>query len=320
MWSAHGSLRMARILITGGAGFIGSHLCDRLVGLGHEVVVLDDLSLGREENLAAVARRVRLLRGSVLDLPRLAAEVGPVSVIYHLAALISSHDSLLEPDEYLRVNVGGVLRLLDFARSLTPRPRLVFASSSTVYGLQAQPTCSEALVPAPATTYALSKLAGEHLLAMYRERDGFEHCSLRLFNVYGPRQNPRHPYANVTCKFAHAAATDRRVKLYGTGENTRDFVHVDDVVEAFVRAGEPTPSRLYNVGTGVDTSIRSLLGVVERVSGVRLEVEQLPPWPNDIRTIRADASRLQAELGLVARTPLDRGLAETVDFFRRNPR
>lgn len=311
---------MSRVLITGGAGFIGSHLADRLVDLGHEVIVLDDFSLGREENLAGVIKQIRIVRGSVLDLAALAEAVGKVEVIFHLAALISSHDSLLEPDEYSRVNLGGVLRVLEFIRSQNPRPRLVFASSSTVYGLQQTEVCGEMDLPAPATVYALTKLAGEHLLAMYGERDQFSHCSVRLFNVYGPRQNPNHPYANVTCKFSYAAATDHRVKLYGTGENTRDFIFVDDVVDALVRVSTSTPKRLYNVGTGIATSIRSLLETVERVSGTRLEVEQQPAWPNDIRAIRADSSRILSELKLSARVSLEDGLARTVGFFRQPAR
>lgn len=311
---------MAKVLVTGGAGFIGSHLCDRLVERGDEVVVLDDFSLGREENLAQVAGKVRVLRGSVLDIERHASALEGVTLIYHLAALISSHDSLKTPDEYTNVNIGGLLRLLDVARTLSPRPRIVFASSSTVYGIRSEATCRETDTPAPANVYALTKLAGEHLLSMYQERDGYEYCCLRLFNVYGPRQNPHHPYANVTCKFAHAAASDRRVKLYGTGENTRDFVFVDDVVAAFLRAGEVTPSRLYNVGTAKDASIRSLLSTVEQVSGVKLEVEQLPAWSNDIKAIRADVSRAANELSLEAKVGLAQGLARTVEYFRKNPR
>lgn len=319
-WWGTREVTMARVLVTGGAGFIGSHLCDRLVERGHEVVVLDDFSLGREENLTQLADRVKVVRASVRDIAKHADALKGVTLIYHLAALISSHDSLKTPDEYTDVNIGGLLRLLDVARTLSPRPRIVFASSSTVYGIRAEPTCRETDVPAPANVYALTKLAGEHLLSMYQERDGFEFCCLRLFNVYGPRQNPHHPYANVTCKFAHAAAGDRQVKLYGTGENTRDFVYIDDVVAAFLRAGESTPSRLYNVGTGKDASILSLLSTVEQVSGVKLEVERLPAWSNDIKAIRADVSRAAKELGLEAKVALADGLARTVEYFRNTPR
>lgn len=311
---------MAKVLVTGGAGFIGSHLCDALVARGDEVVVLDDFSLGREENLVGVASRIKVLRASILDVGKFAKELDGVSVVYHLAALISSHDSLTEPDEYLRVNLGGLLRLLDVVRTMEPRPRLVFASSSTVYGIRSEAVCREADLPAPATVYALSKLAGEQLLGMYRERDGFEHCSLRLFNVYGPRQNPRHPYANVTCKFSHAAATGGGVKLYGTGQNSRDFVYIDDVVRALLRAGSPTPGVVYNVGTGQDTSIISLLAMVEQVAGAQLDVERCAPWTNDIKAIRAEVGALASELGIKAQVGLEEGLKRTVEFFRLTAR
>lgn len=311
---------MAKVLVTGGAGFIGSHLCDALVARGDDVVVFDDFSLGRDENLGAVRSRIKVLRASILDIQKHASELEGVSLVYHLAALISSHDSLTEPDEYLRVNLGGLLRLLDVVRTLKPRPRIVFASSSTVYGIRSEAVCREVDLPAPATVYALSKLAGEQLLAMYRERDGYEHCSLRLFNVYGPRQNPMHPYANVTCKFSHAAATGGGIKLYGTGENSRDFVYIDDVVRALLRAGSRTPRAVYNVGTGQDTSIVSLLATIERLGGVRLKAERCPPWSNDIKAIRAEVGALADDLGVRAQVGLDEGLKRTIEFFRQSAR
>ncbi len=309
---------MTRVLVTGGAGFIGSHLCDRLAARGDEVVVFDDLSLGRRENLAQLPG-VRFINDSILNIGRYTAELQGVTHIFHLAALISGYDSLRTPDAYFEANVTGMLRVLELARDLS-KPRVVFASSSTVYGNRSEPTCKETDNPSPVTLYALSKLAGEHLLEMYRELYDYEFCALRLFNVYGPRQNPRHPYANVTCKFSHAAAGDRRVKLYGDGAQTRDFVHVDDVVAAMLRVSEATPSRLYNVGTGRDASIRTLLSTVEQVSGTTLEVEQCSPWSNDIRAIRADVSRAERELGLQAQVELQRGLRSTVEYFRGTPR
>jgi UDP-glucose 4-epimerase len=307
--------RMARILVTGGAGFIGSHLCDALVARGDEVFVLDNLSLGRRENLAPLGDRVTIIHDDVANVAKHADQLAGVTHIVHLAALISGYDSLHQPDAYVRENVTALLRVLEFAKSLQ-RPRLVFASSSTVYGNTDGVTCVETNLPAPVTLYALTKLAGEHLLEMYRGLYGYEYCALRLFNVYGPRQNPHHPYANVTCKFSFAAAGDGRVKLYGDGKQTRDFVSVDDVVRAVVRVLEPTPSRLYNVGTGTDASIATLLSTVEAVAERKLEVEQLPPWSNDIRAIRADVTRAARELGFSAQTSLEVGLRRTVRFFR----
>ena len=306
---------MARVLVTGGAGFIGSHLVERLVARGDEVVVLDDLSLGSRANLASVASRARILVDSVTSLPKLRPELEGIDTVVHLAALISGYDSLEHPRAYLDANVGDLLTVLETMRAIGAR-RIVLASSATVYGDSTGIAKREGDLPMPITTYALTKLADEHLLRMYGPLWGFTHTSLRLFNVYGPRQSPDHPYANVTCKFAHAAANGLPVKLYGDGAQSRDFVYVDDVVDALVRALEPTPGHVYNVGTGVETSIRALLDTVQEVSDTRLVVEHCPPWPNDVRSVRADVSALARDLGIRASTPLADGLRRTVEHFR----
>jgi UDP-glucose 4-epimerase len=310
---------MAKALVTGGAGFIGSHLCDRLVREGHDVVVLDDFSLGRRENLAHLGGSVEILEGSVLDVARFADALEGVTRVYHLAALISGYDSLTEAEAYTQTNIVGLYRLLETCGRL-PGVRFVFASSSTVYGARDASSCREDDPPAPLTMYALSKLAGEHMLRMYAPLHGFEHVSLRLFNVYGPRQNPDHPYANVTCKFARAAAEGSPVTLYGDGKQTRDFVFVDDVVEAFMRASVGAPRAVYNVGTGQDAAIIDLLETVQGIAGARLEVDRRPPWPNDIRRIRADISAMREDLGFAPEVSLRDGLERTVAFFRSRAR
>src|SRR5687767_1775883 len=226
---------MAKVLVTGGAGFIGSHLVERLLGMGHQVVVVDNLSSGSRGHLAACPS-AQLITADVLHLAELESELAGVEVIFHLAALISGQDSLKEPESYLETNVTGTLRVIQAAARVGAR-RIVFASSSTVYGGVPEPDKHESMVPQPLTTYALSKLSSEHLLALYAPLHGFSHVALRLFNVYGPRQSPNHPYANVTCKLAHAVANALPIDVYGDGDQTRDFVFVDDVVSAFVRVG-----------------------------------------------------------------------------------
>ncbi|MDQ3030791.1 MAG: NAD-dependent epimerase/dehydratase family protein [Myxococcota bacterium] len=305
----------AKVLVTGGAGFIGSHLCERLVERGDHVVVVDNVSSGRWSNLGAIRDRIEVIEDDVLNLLDHREALAGTERIYHLAALISGYDSLGEPDAYVRANVDGLLRVVDLCRTLE-RPRVVFASSSTVYGSEGEPLRGEATPPRPITMYALTKLMGEHVLAMYRDLAGFSDVSLRLFNVYGPRQSPDHPYANVTCKFSDAAARGGAVKLYGDGKQTRDFVYVDDVVDAMLRVSGPTRERVYNVGTGTDVSIGELLQLVQRVAGTELRVEQLDSWPNDIRAIRADVSRIHDELSFEAKMSLAAGLARTVRFFR----
>ena len=302
---------MARVLVTGGAGFIGSHLVDRLVARGDEVLVLDDLSQGQRDRVADC----RLLEGRVQDIRRFRTELAGVTRIFHLAALISGYDSLHTPDAYLDANATGTLRLLEETKVL-PGVRVIFASSSTVYGNRAEPVRSETDVPAPITVYAASKLLGEHLLAMYAPLFGYSHVSLRLFNVYGPRQNPDHPYANVTCKFAYAAARGTPVALYGDGRQSRDFIYVDDVVDALLAVERQAAEPVYNVGTGEDAAILDLLHLAERAGGRKLAVEPKAAWPNDIRAIRADASRLAGETGWKPQVSLSTGMQRTVDWFR----
>ena len=306
------------VLVTGGAGFIGSHVVDRLLQHGHRVIVLDDLSSGKRSNLPGDHARLELIHGSIAETAKWSAELRNVTAIVHLAALISGYESLDAPDEYFRINVQGLLRVLELCGALD-KPRFVFASSSTVYGNVPRAAQREDALPSPATIYALTKLVGEHTLAMYRERYGYDDVSLRLFNVYGPRQNPDHPYANVTCKFARAAAQNLPVKLYGDGEQTRDFIYVDDVADVIVASLENrTPARLYNVGTGEVSSIGALLGLAQRLAGTELTVEHCPPWPNDIRSIRADITRLRKDLEFAPKTKLEEGLRRTIDWFSGN--
>jgi UDP-glucose 4-epimerase len=195
-------------------------------------------------------------------------------------------------------------------------PRIVFASSSTVYGNQESIALTETTPPHPLTVYALTKLTGERLLDMYGRLHGFSHCSLRLFNVYGPRQAPDHPYANVTCKFSHAAANGLAVDLYGDGEQSRDFVYVADVVRAFMAVLERSAHAIYNVGTGETARINDLITALGDIGGRPLEVRRQAPWPNDIRSIKADTGRFAAEFGFRPKVPLSEGLARTVGFFR----
>ncbi|MBA2319858.1 MAG: NAD-dependent epimerase/dehydratase family protein [Deltaproteobacteria bacterium] len=303
---------MARVLVTGGAGFIGSHLVDRLIARGDEVIVLDDLSLGDRTRLP---EGVRLLEGKVQEAGRFAGDLAGVTRIFHLAALISGYDSLKDADAYLDANVHGTLRLLEVAKDL-PDVRVIFASSSTVYGNRPEPVRRESDVPMPITVYAASKLMGEHLLATYAPLYGYSHVSMRLFNVYGPRQNPDHPYANVTCKFACAAARGLPVALYGDGRQTRDFVYVDDVVDALLAVEPGSAEAVYNVGTGEDAPILGLLRMAEQAGTTKLQIERKGNWPNDIRAIRADSSRLTSETGWTPKVALETGMARTVEWFR----
>jgi UDP-glucose 4-epimerase len=302
-------------LVTGGAGFIGSHICDALLRDGQRLVVLDNFRSGKRSNLSRASGDLTIIEGDVRQLDRFAGQVGQVDAVVHLAALISGYDSLSAPDDYVDINVDGLLRVIEFATARGV-PRIVFASSSTVYGNQAGVPLTETTAPEPLTVYALTKLAGEHLLRLYGAMHGFTHCSLRLFNVYGPRQAPDHPYANVTCKFSHAAAHGLPVNLYGDGEQSRDFVYVADVVRAFMAVLDRSDASIYNVGTGHTARINQLIDELEQIGGRALEVKRQAPWPNDIRSIRASTDRFAGEFGFRPEVPLSEGLRRTVEFFQ----
>lgn len=306
---------MERVLVTGGAGFIGSHLVDALIEKGDEVVVLDNFRSGNRSNLRNAGNRIQIIEGDLLALPAYVEQIGPVSRIYHLAALISGHDSLFAPDDYYNINVLGTQRVIDSSAALGAR-RIIFASSSTVYGNQSVPAVDEGRPPVPLTTYALTKLAGEHMLRLFAPVHRYSSCSLRLFNVYGPRQSIDHPYANVTCKFSHAAASGGDINLYGDGGQSRDFLFVDDAVRALIMVGDRSDQLIYNVGTGLATSINQLIEQLEELSGSRLKKNPCPEWPNDIRAIRANVRRLTDEFGFETLTPLREGLRRTIASFR----
>lgn len=305
---------MSRFLITGGAGFIGSHLCDALINRGDSVVVIDNLSSGNKNNLRKIFDNIEFVEGDVVsgDLDKIN---GNFDAVIHLAALISGYDSLNDPDAYVRDNITGTLRVIDFVATRSI-PRVVFASSSTVYGNNGNASLSEKDVPAPISVYASTKLTGEHLLAMYGAMHGFSHCSLRFFNVYGPRQAADHPYANVTCKFSHAAANGYAINLYGTGTQSRDFVYIDDVVRAILLVIENSESHVYNIGTGSQVSINDLIRSLEEIVEKPFIINRKSEWPNDIRKIEADLSRAKQELGYDPAIRIGEGLARTVEFFK----
>lgn len=306
---------MKSYLITGGAGFIGSHISDALLARGDRVVVLDNFVSGNRANLPVRHANLTLIEGDIRDIDRHAARIGRVDVVIHLAALISGYDSLNSPDEYIDVNVTGLQRVIDFAGEQRVT-RIAFSSSSTVYGNAALAAIDEAVVPAPLTVYAASKLMGEHLLSMYSTLRGYSYCSLRLFNVYGPRQAVDHPYANVTCKFSHAAANGLPVRKYGDGNQTRDFIYIDDVVRAFLCVIDTSENKTYNIGTGRSRSINDLIAALEKIIERPLGVEALDPWPNDIRHIRADIRRFTEDFQPKPLVDLEDGLARTVASFR----
>lgn len=303
-----------RALVTGGAGFIGSTLVDRLVGDGHEVVVLDDLRRGRRENLSdgAVLRELDIQDASVAEV---LADVLP-EVVFHLAAQIDVRVSVADPLLDVRQNVLGTVNLAEAARQAGVR-KIVFASSGgSIYGTPEDLPVSEAVPINPKSPYAASKVAAEVYLNTYRQLYGLDCTHLALANVYGPRQDP-HGEAGVVAIFANALLRGQPTTLFGDGGNTRDYVYVGDVVEAFVAAsGDLGGGQRYNIGTGRQTSDRELHSLVAKEVGVPDEPREAPARLGDLRASALDATAAERDLGWRAQVDIAEGVRRTVDYFR----
>jgi len=307
-----------KVLVTGGAGFIGSHLTDRLVADGHQVVVLDNLSTGSLANLADARDRVEFLEGDLRDRAAVEQACRGVEVVFHQAALAAVARSVENPREVTEVNVGGTLNLLLAARDAKAR-RVVFASSSSVYGDTPELPKTETMPFSARSPYAASKAAGEAYLSAFQASYGLETVSLRYFNVYGPRQSPRSLYAAVVPKFVDAVLRGRPPTIHGDGGQTRDFTFVGDVADALVRAS--TAPRAVegpmNIGGGSRISILDLARAVARLVGAPVEPHHEPTRVGDVRDSLADIRQARERLGWVPATTLDRGLIRVVDAARR---
>ncbi len=299
------------VLVTGGAGFIGSHLVDALVRRGDRVTVLDDLSTGRLDN---VATGVELVVGDVADGDVVRRAVAGAEVVFHLAAHRAVLRSVEDPLSTDRVNVHGTLTVLDAARRAGVR-RVVYASSSSVYGGTAPLPTSEDAPMNPRSPYAVSKVAGEAYCRVFSHLFDLETISLRYFNVYGPRQRSDSAYAAVIPLFEHALASGQRPLIYGDGRQTRDFTYVDDAVEANLAAAEAPSSqcsgRAYNVSGGHRVSLLDVLGVLSELIGGRSDPEFTDSRPGDVRHSEADLSAARADLGYRPSVALVDGLART---------
>ncbi len=300
-----------RVLVTGAAGFIGSHLTDRLVADGHEVIGLDDLSSG-----ANLRPGVELWRMDVAD-PALRERVAarPPEVICHLAAQVSVRASVADPLGDARTNVIGTVNVLEAARAAGTR-KVVFTSSCAVYGVpDALPVPAGAELR-PASPYAASKVTGEVYTRAYHALHGLDFTILTLANVYGPRQTPDGE-AGVISIFTDALLAGRPTRVFGDGKQTRDYVYVLDVVDAFARAtGERGGGGRYNVGTGLQTTDRDLHTLVAAAAGAPDEPDFAPPRLGDLPAMAIDPSTTAADLGWTPRTGLPEGLAETVAWAR----
>ena len=302
-----------RYIVTGGAGFIGSHIVDRLLADGHSVIVVDDFSSGLEANLKQHVgnNRLQVVRRSVIEpLDDLYAE--PVATTFHLAAIPSVQQSIVDPVGTRRVNVDGTMNVLEACRKYGSG--FILASSAAVYGSQSAPQV-ETMEPQPLSPYAEHKLAGEHAIAEYRQQHGTAASALRCFNVYGPRQRPDSEYTGVIGKFASRLAAGQPVTIYGDGEQTRDFVFVADVVDAYIRAASVDLDGPVNIGSGSSVTVNQLLATLAQVVGAAVEPQYSPAVP-EVRYSCADITRAQQLLGWQPHVALADGLARTVASLR----
>jgi UDP-glucose 4-epimerase len=304
-------------LVTGGAGFIGSHLCLRLLNEGHSVRVLDNLSTGKESNISALSGDVDFVRGDIRDKEVVARAVKGAEVVFHQAALGSVPRSVEDPVTTHEVNVTGTLNLFLAARDAGVR-RVVYASSSSVYGDSEELPKHEGMIPQPLSPYALSKLAGEHYASVFKLVYGYEVVSLRYFNVFGPRQDPQSQYAAVVPRFVTALLEGRPPTIYGDGLQSRDFTYIDNVVEANLLAAraEKAAGKAFNVACGGRFSLLDLLAGLKEIIGTDVEPIHEEPRAGDVRDSQASISAAERELGFAVTVDFEEGLRRTVEWYR----
>jgi nucleoside-diphosphate-sugar epimerase len=306
-----------RYLVTGGAGFIGSNTVDELVRRGHSVVVLDDLSGGKEDNLAEVRNKITFIKGSISDIEIIRRAIFEADYVIHLAARTSVPFSMKDPIETNRVNIDGTLNVLVAARDAKVK-RVVFAASSSAYGETPTLPKVESMEPQPISPYGVTKFVGELYLQTFGRCYGLENVCLRYFNIFGPRQDPTSQYSGVMAKFCTAFLEETEPVIFGDGTQSRDFTYVDNAVQANLLACEaPAASgRVFNVGTGDRINLNQVVEALGRISGKPLKPRYDPPRDGDIRDSQADISRARAVLGYEPTVALEEGLQRTFEWYR----
>jgi UDP-glucose 4-epimerase len=306
-----------KALVTGGAGFIGSHLVEALQSAGCEVAVLDNLSTGSFSNLDSVRANLSFYQNDIKQLDALEQAAAGCDVIFHLAAVVAVQQTIDDPIGSTRVNDIGTLNVLEAARRMKVG-RVVLASSCAVYGNDPRLPKAENMLPMPASPYAVHKLAAEHYLRVYNELFGIHTASLRFFNVFGPRQDPSSPYSGVISIFMTKAAAQQAPTIFGDGKQTRDFIYVRDVVEALLLATstDRKPGDVYNVGTGNQVTINRLWKLIASISGRPSAPVHLPARAGDILHSVGNMDKARSLLEFKSETSLERGLELTYAWYR----
>jgi nucleoside-diphosphate-sugar epimerase len=307
---------MASYLVTGGAGFIGSHLTEKLVSQGHRVRVADNLVTGKRRNLEHI-RGVDFLEGDLADLAFAKTATDGMEFVLHQAAMASVPRSVKDPITSNRANIDAALNVLVASRDAGVK-RVVYAGSSSVYGDTPTLPKHEGMTPNPLSPYALQKLVGEEYCRMFTRLYGLETVTIRYFNVFGPRQDPGSPYSGVISLFATALLDTRRPTIYGDGEQTRDFTYVANVVDGVLRACEARDAngQTINVATGSRMSLNELLKVMNRLAGTSMEPLRQEPRTGDVKDSQADISKAQSLLGYQPTVSSEEGLKRTLEWYR----
>ncbi len=305
-------------LVTGGAGFIGSHLCERLVSEGQQVRVFDNFVSGKEANLASVRSEIELIRGDVRDALAVRDAMQGVQFVFHEAALGSVPRSVEDPLTTHDINITGTLNVLLAARAAGVK-RVIYASSSSVYGETLELPKHEGMPPQPLSPYALSKLTGEYYIQVFKQIYGFEAVALRYFNIFGERQDPESQYAAVIPKFITALVRGQRPVVYGDGEQSRDFTYVENVVEANLLASEADgiAGRFFNVACGGRYTLLELLSKIKGLLGSELEPLHEAPRAGDVRDSQASIQEAEAAMDYQITVDFDEGLRRTVSWFQQ---
>jgi UDP-glucose 4-epimerase len=310
-------IEFKKVLVTGGAGFIGSHLVEALVSFGCQVTVLDNLSSGNLKNLEPVRDRITFYKNDIRDLEMLLKATEGCDVVFHLAAVVAVQETISDPVDSAMINDIGTINVLEAARTRNVR-RVVLASSCAVYGDDPRLPKIESMAPMPTSPYAVQKLSAEHYARVYFNLFGLETVSLRFFNVYGPRQDPSSPYSGVISIFMAKAASNQMPVIYGDGNQSRDFVYVKDVVKANLLAANATSSagNFLNIGTGSYVRINRLWELIASLSGQQSTPTYEPARSGDILHSVAGMDLTQSTLNFKNDFTLEQGLEITFDWYR----
>jgi nucleoside-diphosphate-sugar epimerase len=306
-----------RYLVTGGAGFIGSNTVDEIVRRGHSAVVLDDFSSGREENLKQSAGKIEIIRGSITDLPAVQKACKGADYVIHLAALTSVPRSVEDPVETNHINIDGTLNVLVAARDAKVR-RLVYAASCSAYGEAPIQPQRESMCADPISPYGVTKFVGELYAKVFGRCYGLETVCLRYFNVFGPRQDPTSAYSGVLSKFITTLLANGQPVIFGDGEQSRDFIFVENVVQANLLACEAQncAGRTFNIGTGERHTLNEILRLLEKISGKKTAAKYEPPRSGDILHSQADITEARKSLGYDPKINFEEGLRHTWEWYR----